>query len=98
MTWGVSIFAKKGYKTEEMWACERWQNFKTNEKTKIHIRSNKKLTKNLSHDSLLKKIKDAFVYGYVQYELVVPDELKVKFSNFPPIFNKTEVGRNDIEE
>ena len=40
MTWDVSIFAKKRYKIEEMWACEWWQNFKTNEKIKSHIWSN----------------------------------------------------------
>ena len=28
--------------------------------------------------------------------MVVPDELKSKFANFPPIFKNTEVGRNDI--
>ena len=44
------------------------------------------------------KIRDGSLYGYIQCDLVVPDELKAKFSNFPPIFKNTEVGRNDIGE
>ena len=30
------------------------------------------------------------------YNLALPDELKSKFSSFPPIFKNTEVGRNDV--
>ena len=50
----------------------------------------------LSTDSLLAKIKKESLFVYVQCDLVVPDELKSKFANFPPIFKNTEVGRNDI--
>ena len=49
-------------------------------------------------DSLLAKIKDGSLFGYVQCDLVVPDELKTKFANFPPIFKNTEVGRDDIRD
>ena len=42
--------------------------------------------------------RDGSFYGYIQCDLVVPDELKEKFSNFPPISKNTEVGRNDIGE
>ena len=41
---------------------------------------------------------DLFLATYVQCDLVVPDELKLKFANFPPIFKNTQVGRNDIGE
>ena len=36
------------------------------------------------------------LFGYVQRDLVVPDELKSKFAKFSPICNKTENGRKDI--
>ena len=89
---------KKRYKTEEMLECEWWQNFKTNEKIMNHIRSNFLYKRPLSTDSLLEKIRDGSLNGYIECDLVVPDELKVKFSKFPPIFKNTEVGRNDIGE
>ena len=89
---------EKGYKIEKMWECEWWQNFKTNDKIKNQIRSNFPCKRTLSTVSLLEKIRDGSLYGYIQCDLVVPDELKAKFSNFPPIFKNTEVGRNDIGE
>ena len=70
---------EKGYKIEKMWECEWWQNFKTNEKIKNHIRSKFPYKKSLSTDSLLEKISDGSLYGYIQCDLVVPDELKAKF-------------------
>ena len=42
------------------------------------------------------KIKDGSLFGYFQCDLIVPDELRSKFANFPPIFENTEVGRDDI--
>ena len=89
---------EKGYKIEEMWECEWWQSFKTNEKIKNYILSNFPYKRPLSTDSLLEKIRDGSLYGYIQCDLVVPDELKAKFSNFPPIFKNTEIGSNDIGE
>ena len=89
---------EKGYKIEEMWESEWWQNFKTNEKIKNHIRSIFPYKRPPSTDSLLEKIRDGSLYGYIQCDLVVPNELKAKFSNFPSIFKNTEVGRNYIGE
>ena len=89
---------EKDYKINEMWECEWWQNFKTNEKSKNHIRSNFPYKRPLSTDFLLGKIRDGSLYGYISCDLVVPDELKAKISNFPPFFKNTEVGRNYIGE
>ena len=36
------------------------------------------------------------MFGYVQYDLKVPEYLKAYFANFPPIFKSTVVSRNDI--
>ena len=44
----------------------------------------------------MEKIRDGSLCGYIQCDLAVPDELKAKFANFPPIFKNTEVGRNYI--
>ena len=87
---------EKGYKVEEMWECDWWESFKTDEKIKNHVRTHFPYKRPVSTDSLLAKIKDGSLFGYVQCDLIVPDELKSKFANFPPIFKNTEVGRNDI--
>ena len=36
------------------------------------------------------------MFGYVQCDIEVPEQLKKKFANFPPIFENTNVGRHDI--
>ena len=89
---------EKGYTIEEIWECQWWQNFKTNETIKNQIRSNFPYKRPLSTKSLLEKIRDGSLYGYIQCDLVAPDELKAKFANFPPIFKNTEFGRKDNGE
>ena len=87
---------EKGYKVEEMWKCDWWESFKTDEKIKNHVRTQFPYKRFFSTDSLLVKIKEGSLFGYVQCDLNVPDELKSKFANFPPIFKNTEVGRTGI--
>ena len=88
---------EKGYKAEEMWECDCWESFKNNDKIKNHVRTLILSKRSLSTDSLLAKIKKRdFFLAFVQSDLVVPDELKSKVANFPPIFKNIEVGRNYI--
>ena len=86
---------EKGYKVEEMSKCDWWESFKTNDKIKNHVRTHFPYKRPLSQTPLA-KIKEGSLFGYVQCDLVVSDELKSKFANFPPIFKNTEVGGNDI--
>ena len=73
-----------------MWEYEWWQNFKTNEKKNKHrIRSTSPHKRPFSTESLLEEIKDRSLNGYVQSDLMVPNELKAKIANFPPIFKNT---------
>ena len=45
---------------------------------------------------MLEQIGGGKLFGYVQRDIEVPEELKKKFANFPPIFKNTNVGRHDI--
>ena len=36
------------------------------------------------------------MFGYKQCDIEVPEDLKKKFANFPPVFKNTNVGRHDI--
>ena len=66
---------------------EWWQNFKKNaKKIKKYIRSTSPYKRPFSIESLLEEIKDRSLNGYVQRDLVVPDELKAKIANFHPVF------------
>ena len=50
----------------------------------------------LRAESLLEQIRSGKLFGYVQCDIEVPEELKEKFANFSPIFKNTNVGRHDI--
>ena len=45
---------------------------------------------------LLEQIRSGKLFGYVQCDIEVPEELKKNFANFPPIFKNTNVGRHNI--
>ena len=49
---------------------------------------------------MTKKIIDGSIFGYVECDIEVPEELKKtgKFENFPPIFKNVEVSKDDIGE
>ena len=89
---------ERGYKIQEMWECEWWNHFKTDSSIKNHVKTNFSYKRPLSTDSLLEKTKNRSLFGNVQCDLIVPDELKPTFSNFPPIFKNIDVSRNDIGE
>ena len=44
----------------------------------------------------MEQIRSDKLFGYVQCDIEMPEELKKKFANFPPIFKNTNVGRHDI--
>ena len=50
----------------------------------------------LREGSLLEQIRSGKLFGYVQCDIEVPEELKEKFANFPPVFKNTNVGRHDF--
>ena len=49
----------------------------------------------MNQESLLAKIRDGEMFGYVQGDLEVPAGLKYKFSNFLPILKNFNVSRAD---
>ena len=87
---------EKGYKIEEIWECQWWEQFKTNENLKLHIRNNFPYQRPLTQNMLLQRITEEKLFGYVQCDLEVPLHLRDKFANFPPIFKNCHVGRDDI--
>ena len=90
--------AKKGYKVIEMRECEWWDNVKENATLKNHVEKNFPYKLPLSSEKLLTRIEEDNLFGYVQCDLEVPEELCERFANFPPIFKNFDVGRENIGE
>ena len=86
---------EKGYKVVGMWGCEWWNLYKTT-CVKEHLRESFPYKRPLREESLLEQIRSGKLFGYVQCDIEVPEELKEKFANFPPIFKNTNVVRHVI--
>ena len=79
-----------------MWESEWWNLYKTTSCVKQHLRESFPYKRPLREESLLEQTKSGKLFGYVQCDIEVPDEIRTKFANFPPIFKNTNVGRHDI--
>ena len=86
---------EKGFKVIEMWECEWWRLYKTTNTVKQHIREHFPYRRSLAAEQRLQEIKKGKLFGYVQCDIEVPEFLRSKFDNFPPIFNNTLVSKND---
>ena len=79
-----------------MWKCECWNLCNTTTCVKKHLRESFPYKRPLREENLLEQIRSGKMFGYAQGDIEVPEELKKKFANFPPIFKNTNVGRHDI--
>ena len=76
--------------------CEWWDHVKENSMLKNHIRKIFLYKLPLSKETLLTRIHEDKLFGYVQCGLEVLEELCERFANFPPIFKNCDVGRENI--
>ena len=81
-----------------MWECEWWNLFKTTTCVKEDLRESFPYKRPLREESLLEQIRSSKLFGYVQCDIELPEELKKKLANFPPIFKNTKVGPHDEVE
>ena len=94
---GKQYIKEKGYIIVEMWECEWWNLYKTTTSVREHLGESFPYKRPLRKESLLEQIRSGKLIGYVQCDIEVPEEFKMKFANFPTILKNTNVGRHDIE-
>ena len=87
---------EKGFKVIEMWECEWWRLYKTTNTVKQHIREHFPYRRSLAAEQFLEGIKKGKLFGYVQCDIEVPENLRANFANFPPISKNTLVSKSDI--
>ena len=75
-----------------MWECEWWNLYQTTTCVKKHLRESFPYKRPLRERRLLEQIRSGNLFGYVQCDIEVPEELKEKLANSPPIFKSTNVG------
>ena len=95
MNWDEAIYQKKSLTVIEMWECEGWRLYKTNNNVKKHFRENFLYRRSLAAEEL-KEMKNRKIFGYVQCYVEVPQILRAIFTFFPPVFKNTLANKNDI--
>ena len=87
---------EKDFKVIETWECEWWRLYKLTTTVKQHIREHFPYRRSLAAEQLLEEIKEGKLFGYVQCDIEVPENLISNFANFPPIIKNTLVSKSDI--
>ena len=78
----------------QWWEWARNNQYEVGVFLKTHFLSKKPITVN----ELIEKIRLGEMFAVADVEIEVSDHLKLKFSQFPPIFKNCEDGRDDIGE
>ena len=87
---------EKIYNVVEMWECEGWNLYRTTTCVKEHLRESFPNNCPMREERLLEQIRSGKLFGFVQCDIEVPEELKKNFAIFPPTFENTNLGRHGI--
>ena len=87
---------EKGCTVSEKWECVWWRLYKTSNTVKQHIREHFPYERSLAAEQFSQEIKEGKLFGYVQYDIEIPENLRANIANFPPIFKTTLVSKSDI--
>ena len=95
-----SYIQEKRSTDSETWKCEWWglHLHKTTNIVKQQIRKQFPYRRSLAAEELLKEIKRGTLFGYVQCDIELTENLRRIFANFPPILKNTLVSKNDIAD
>jgi G:T-mismatch repair DNA endonuclease (very short patch repair protein) len=91
-----------GYKVVQLWECE-WQQMKAKDRdlqrfiaTRFRRRLDKK--QELTEEEILDAVKSGELFGLVECDIHVPEELHSHFAEMQPIFKNVNITRDDIGE
>ena len=87
---------EKRYNVVEVWEREWLNLYKTITYVKEHLRESFPYKRPLRVETLLEQVRSGKLFGYVQCDIEVPEELRKNFAFCPPIFKNTNVGQHDL--
>ena len=92
---------EEGYTYVDMYEC-RWKNkVKQDKELQRFVDSRKRPCdgmKTMTEDQILDAVVNDKMFGALEIDISVPNELKHKFSEMPPIFKNVNISREDIGE
>ena len=75
-----------------MWECEWYSLYKTDAPVRSYLQDTFPYKRSLNEEQLLQGIIDGKLFGYVQCDFDVPDQMRRYFSNFLLIVKKYVIG------
>ena len=79
-----------------MWECELSNFYKTTTYVNEHFRESFPYKRPLRQKRLLEQIRSGKLFGYIQCDIEVPEELQKNLAGFPLNFKNPNVFRHDI--
>ena len=73
---------EKGYNVAEMWECEWWNLYKTTTCVKEPLKESFPYKRALREERLLEQRRSGKLFGYVQCDIEVPEELNKNFAQW----------------
>ena len=92
----VDLTCGKIYSIIGMWECQWKIQMRENQEIKSFVTSTFPYRRPLSFENLLSRIQKGKLFGYVQYDLRLPENLREKFESFPAIFKNIPASSSDI--
>ena len=84
-----------GFTLVEMWECE-WRTYLKNNTVHNSYKYPKEDKQRMTKLEILEAIKNDEMFGAVEVDINVPDDLKHHFQEMPPVFKNTTISRDDI--
>ena len=87
---------ESGFKVCESWECDWWKKVKNNDGAGDYMKNTYPYQKPISENKSNEDIKSGLKFGVLDCSIEVPEHLREKFSEFPPIFKHCDVSLEDI--
>jgi G:T-mismatch repair DNA endonuclease (very short patch repair protein) len=88
-----------GYAVKQMWECD-WERLKKEDPAvKAFVKDMQRPCDGkfkMTEETILRAVMEDRMFGALEIDLEVPDHLKGKFAEMPPVFKNTDVSRDDI--
>ena len=95
----IQYIQDNGYPVKQMWECD-WERLKKEDPpVKAFVKDMQRPCDwqfKMTVETILRAVMEDRMFGALEVDLEVPDHLKGKLAEMPPVFKNTHVSRNDI--
>ena len=90
-----TAYLRRHVKVVEMWECE-WKEVRNESDVKTFLAPSSRPIWTMTQQQILAAVVDGTLFGMVECDVRVPEELQDYFSEMQPVFKNVSVTRDDI--